>query len=64
MTRRPSYRIIHKSYRGREGFLVSGPRCSIFTETRGSAEMIRAKVRAGIETSMADFYSTSPVATF
>lgn len=60
--RRPIYRIIRKTYHGREGFLVSGPRCSIFTETRGSAEMIRAKVRAGIETTLADFYSTAPVA--
>ena len=62
MTRRPSYRIIRKQYRGRDGFLVSGPRTSIFTETRGNAEYIRGLCRAGIEVSYADFFVTAPVA--
>jgi hypothetical protein len=58
MTARLSIRP--KVYRGRDGFSISGTdahgrRTRIFTETRSSAEHIRAKVRAGLDIDLEDF---------
>ena len=62
MTRKPTFRILRKSYRGREGFLISGPRTSIFVENRGTAEHIRGLCRAGLEVNLIDFYTPAPIA--
>ena len=62
-TRNPTFRILRKSYRGRPGFLVSGPRTSIFVETRGTAEHIRGLCRAGLEVTLIDFATPAPIAT-
>lgn len=55
-----SLRIIRKTYRGEEGFLIVGTNTrghhiSIFTKTRESAERIRAKQNAGQDTTLEDF---------
>ncbi|HXM59175.1 MAG TPA: hypothetical protein VOB72_27510 [Candidatus Dormibacteraeota bacterium] len=48
------------TYRGEDGFLVygrdgAGSKVSIFTTTRGSAERIRERVKAGEQTTAEDF---------
>lgn len=56
-----SLRIIRHTYRGREGFLIVGRRAPghfltrIFTETRTSAEHIKAKVKRGEQVETKDF---------
>jgi hypothetical protein len=52
--------IRRKTYRGEDGFLVygrdgAGRQVSIFTTTRGSAEHIRERVKAGQQTTLDDF---------
>lgn len=61
--------IRRKVYRGREGFLVSGNvggifGTSIFTETRESAEHIKAKVLRGEEITSQDFAIGGNVVAF
>ncbi len=48
------------TWRGEDGFLIcgrdaGGRRVSIFTTTRGGAEHIRDRVKAGHDTTVADF---------
>ena len=55
------------TYRNQHGFLicgrdVRGRRVSIFTTTRGSAEHIRDKVKAGQGTTLEDFKPREPAA--
>lgn len=53
-------RITATTYRGEPGFLISGRdnqdrKVSVFCKDKGSAEHIRAKIKAGEEISVADF---------
>ena len=54
------YTIRTTTYRGREGFVLSGDRIRIFAETRGAAEHLRELHKRGIEETVADFAGHTP----